>query len=75
MWADLNVGTGVRALAKKFHIGDTVHVDADDSQWGRVVGEAVVLEITERRLLVNAGTIQADIWVSRVDAWLKEVGN
>jgi hypothetical protein len=45
----------------------TVHVDCDDAQWGRVAGDGRVLAETKRRVLVEVDTIRAAIWVKKED--------
>jgi hypothetical protein len=44
-------------------IGDIVHIDTDNEEWGRVCSDAEVLNIKEDYILVNAFSIRANIIV------------
>ena len=45
-------------------VGDTVTIDADNDDWGRVTGKAEILDIDEYGfVLVNAAQIRANITV------------
>lgn len=48
-------------------VGDTVHIDTDNEEWGRVASDGTVLEIGERDALVNAASIRANILVPLSD--------
>jgi hypothetical protein len=53
---------------KKFDKGYLVYIDSDQGDWGRVTGEALILDTTKRRLFVLAHSIKAYIWVNKEDA-------
>lgn len=55
-------------MKNKFQVGTVVHIDTDNKDWGRVAGEATIIEVTPTRLLVSAKSIQAYIYVSKKDA-------
>lgn len=45
-------------------VGDTVTIDTDNDDWGRVTGKAEILDIDEYGfVLVNAAQIRANITV------------
>ena len=44
-------------------IGDTVRIDTDNEEWGRVCGKAIILECFTDVFLVDAETIRANILV------------
>jgi hypothetical protein len=48
-------------------VGDTVHIDTDNEEWGRVASDGTILEIGEKDALVNAASIRANILVPLSD--------
>lgn len=55
---------------KEFYVGQRIHIDTDNEQWGRVAEDAVVVEITDGDILAGVGgTIRADIIVPEEDAF------
>jgi len=48
-------------------VGDKVHIDTDNRDWGRVASDGTVLEIGRRDALVNAESIRANIRVPLSD--------
>ncbi len=69
-WLELFVGSGW-----EFFVGQRVHIDVDDMEWGRVASDATVLEvhiddqfIREEYLLLSVDSIRANISVELGDA-------
>jgi len=54
----------------KFIIGQKVHFDTDNEEWGRVASNGTIIEVYHYEILVNAETIRADILVPYKDAVL-----
>jgi hypothetical protein len=55
-------------MSKKLKLGSVVKIDADNPEWGRVVGHARIIELPSsklRRVLVDAFSIRAYILVRR----------
>lgn len=53
---------------RKFRIGQLVHVDTDNKEWGRVASDGKVDSIHEcGRVLVNVFSIRANIYVPKGD--------
>ena len=48
-------------------VGDTVHIDTDSEEWGRVASDGTVMEIFERDALINAASIRANLLVPLSD--------
>ncbi len=56
----------------KYYPNQHVHVDTDNAEWGRVASDGTVLELTQRRTLVEYAFIQANIWIPKADIGPKE---
>ena len=52
---------------KNFKMGQRVHIDADDEQWGRVASDATVEDSTQEEVFVCVDSIRANIWVKKED--------
>lgn len=50
-------------------IGDSVKVDIDDEEYGRVCGNATVLECADYGYLVACESIRANIIASKKELW------
>ena len=57
------------AKCKRFYVGQKVHLDTDNEEWGRVASDGEVLEVNDDDLLVNVESIRADILVPLADVF------
>lgn len=53
--------------ANNFHVGQRVHIDTDNDEWGRVASDGTILEVTDEDCLVNAEYVRANILVPLAD--------
>ena len=58
----------------KLEIGQKIHVDTDNEEWGRVASDATVIEISSKDVLANVESIKADILIPMVDIVPKRLG-
>lgn len=47
----------------KYQIGQIVHVNKDDIQWGRIAEDATIIEVRTKSLLVNCHNLRANVIV------------
>jgi hypothetical protein len=59
-------------MRARFRVGQRVHLDTDNREWGRVAADGTVLEVFRPHLLVNVESIRADILVPKRDARSRE---
>lgn len=57
-----------KGMETQFSVGQLIHIDTDNKEWGRVAEDATIIEIQKKNLLVNAHGIRANILVPFKDA-------
>ena len=55
----------------KFNVGDFVHVNRDDPQWGRIAYDGKVAEVHSRHLLVDIPYLRANVACKRSECNLR----
>jgi len=56
----------------EFKVGQKVHIDTDNEEYGRVASDGKIIEVYRCDMLVNAESIRANILVPYEDAVLIE---
>ena len=60
------------ALEKPFAVGQKIHLDSGNDEWGRACSDGNVLDFMENELLVCVESIRANIFVPKTDAFLAD---
>ena len=52
----------------KFSVGQMIHIDAENEEWGRVATDAEIVVVYYKTLLVRAISIRANILIKKREA-------
>lgn len=64
---DANYRGWYELFANRFFTGQRVHIDTDNKEWGRVASDGEILEVNEKKCLVEVESIRANIIVPLAD--------
>jgi len=56
-------------ITMKWQPGNRVHVNKDDTQWGRLASDGTIIEVRTKSLLVSVDSVRANVTVPKKNAY------